>query len=216
MKIIIIGCGRVGSGLAKTLSLQGHSVSVVDSDPAMFELLGPTFKGETIVGIGFDRDVLARAGIERADALAAVTRSDELNLVSARMASQIFHVPKVVARVYDPRKADIYQRLGLQTIAPVTWGVTRIAELLSFSPLDAHQSVGGGQVELIDVDVPPLLVGRAVHHITIPGEVQVVAVTHAGRTFLPTLGTVFQDGDILHLAVLAVAVDRVKELLALP
>jgi trk system potassium uptake protein TrkA len=215
MKIIIIGCGRVGSGLAKTMTLQGHVVSVVDADAQTFERLGPTFTGQTIAGIGFDRDVLIKAGIERADAFAAVSQSDELNLVSARMASQIFHVPKVVARVYDPRKADIYQRLGLQTIAPVTWGVTRIAELLSFSPFGSHQSLGAGQVDLVDVDVPPLLVGRAVHHIAIPGEVQVVAVTRGGRTFLPSLGTVLQEGDMLHLAVLGVAMDRVKSLLAL-
>src|SRR4030042_1184683 len=108
MRIIIIGCGRMGSGLAQTLSLRGHAVTVVDRDPQAFERLGPAFKGKTLTGIGFDRDVLLRAGIERADGLAAVTFSDEANVVAARLASNIFHVPRVVARLYDPRKAEIY------------------------------------------------------------------------------------------------------------
>jgi trk system potassium uptake protein TrkA len=107
MKVIIIGCGRVGAGLAKNLSIQGIDVSVIDSDPKAFELLGPTFKGKTFVGIGFDQKVLKDAGIERADALAAVTASDEVNLVAARMAKMVFKVPRVSARVYEPQKAKI-------------------------------------------------------------------------------------------------------------
>jgi trk system potassium uptake protein TrkA len=119
MKVIIIGCGRVGAGLAKNLSLQGIDVSIIDKDPKAFEALGKTFKGKTFVGIGFDEKLLKEAGIEKADALAAVTASDEANLVAARAAKVAFKVPRVAARVYEPNKAKIYRRLGIQTISPL-------------------------------------------------------------------------------------------------
>lgn len=215
MKIIIIGCGRMGAGLAQTLNLRGHSVTVVDKDPVAFERLGPAFKGQTVVGIGFDRDVLLRAGIERADGLAAVMSSDEANVVAARLASQVFHVPRVVARLYDTRKAEIYRRLGLQTIAPITWGIHQIADLLCYSPLDTVLSLGSGEVDLVKTEIPPLLVGRTVNELTVPGEIQVVAISRGGTTFLPTLGTVFQNGDLVHLVVLAASADRLRALLGL-
>lgn len=215
MKIMIIGCGRMGAGLAQTLNLRGHGVTVVDKDPIAFERLGPAFKGQTVVGVGFDRDVLLRAGIERADGLAAVMSSDEANAVAARLASQVFRVPRVVARLYDPHKAEIYRRLGLQTISPITWGVHQIADLLCYSPLDTVLSLGSGEVDLMEAEIPPLLVGRTVNELTVPDEIQVVAINRGGKTFLPTLGTVFQEGDMLYLAVLAASTDRLKALLGL-
>jgi trk system potassium uptake protein TrkA len=215
MKIIVIGCGRMGSGLAQALNLRGHAVTVVDNDPTAFERLGPAFKGRTVAGVGFDRDVLLQAGIERADGLAAVTSSDEANVVAARLASQVFRVPRVVARLYDPSKAEIYRRLGLQTIAPVAWGVQQIADLLCFSPLETVLSLGAGGVDIVQAEVPPLLFGRTVSELTVPDEIQVVAVSRGGTTFLPTLGTVFQEGDLVHLAVLAASTDRLMALLAL-
>jgi trk system potassium uptake protein TrkA len=214
MKIIIIGCGRMGSGLAQALTLRGHTITVVDTDPAAFERLGPAFKGRTVVGIGFDRDVLIQAGIERADGLAALTESDEANAVAARMASQIFRVPRVVARLYDPRKAEIYRRLGLRTIAPVTWAVNRMADQLCFTEMERVVTLGS-EVDIMDVEVPALLVGRTVNELTSPGEIQVVAVSRGGKTFLPTFGTVFQEGDLVHLAVLSSSVDRLRSLLAM-
>ena len=215
MKIIVIGCGRVGSGLAQTLSLRGHAVSVVDTDPRAFERLGPAFKGLTVAGVGFDRTALLQAGIKRADGLAAVTGSDEVNVVTARLANQFFRVPRVVARLYDPRKAEIYRRLGLQTITPVTWGINRIAELLSFFPLATTASLGNGEIDLVEAEVPPLLVGRLVSEVTIPGEVHVVAISRGGKTFLPPQATALQPGDWLHLALLAASADRLKASLAL-
>jgi len=215
MRFIIVGCGRMGAGLARTLNMQGHSITTVDKEPAAFERLGPSFKGQTIIGVGFDREVLLRAGIQRADGLAAVTASDEANAVIGRVAQQVFHVPRVVARLYDPRQAEIYQRLGLQTIAPVAWGIHRIAELLCYSQLDTVHSVGTGGVELADTTVPPLLVGRMVKELSLPGEVQVVGITRGSETFLPTLGTVFQDADMLHLAMAATSSGRVRSLLGL-
>jgi len=215
MKIIVVGCGRMGSGLARRLTLQGHTVTVVDNDPQAFERLGAQFKGQTVVGVGFDRDILLKAGIERADGLAAVTPSDEANLVAARLAGQIFRVPKVVARVYDPEKAEVYRRLGLQTIAPVSWGIDRVAELFTYTTHGTVATLGAGQVDIVEAEVTPLLVGRTVNDVTIPGEVHVIAISRGGKTFLPTLGAAFRDGDTLHLAVLAASADRLKSLLAL-
>jgi trk system potassium uptake protein TrkA len=205
----------MGAGLAQTLNLNGHSVTVVDKDPVAFERLGPAFRGQTVVGVGFDRDVLLQAGIERADGLAAVTDSDEANVVAARLASQVFRVPRVVARLYDTRQAEIYRRLGLQTIAPVTWGIHQIADLLCYSPLDTVLSLGSGEVDVVKTEIPPLLAGRTVDELTVPGEIQVVAISRGGTTFLPTLGTVFQNGDLVHLVVLAASADRLRALLGL-
>ncbi len=215
MKIIVIGCGRMGAALARTLILREHSVTVIDRDPDAFARLGPAFKGRMVTGVGFDRDVLVEAGIQKCDGLAAVTASDEANAVAGRVASQMFRVPRVVARLYDPGKAEIYRRLGLQTISPVTWGVNRIADLLCYSQFDAVSTLGAGQVDMVDVEAPQLLIGKTVKDITVINEVQVVAVTRGGKTFIPTLGTVFQYGDLLHLAVVATSIDRVKSLLGL-
>src|SRR5512139_1443336 len=123
MRLLIIGCGRLGAGLGQFLATNGHVVAIVDKDPLALEKLGGKFKGQRVAGIGFDRKVLVSAGIERADGLAAVTASDEANVVAARIARDIFHVPRVVARLYDVRQAEIYKRLGLQTIAPTNWGI---------------------------------------------------------------------------------------------
>lgn len=215
MRIIIIGCGRMGAGLAQALSQRDHTVTLVDRDPAAFERLGPGFAGRTIAGVGFDRAALLEAGIERADGLAAVTASDEVNVVAARLARLKFRTPRVVARLYDPRKAEIYRRLGVQTISTTAWGIHRIAELLAYSPLDAIASLGNGAVDIVEVAAPPLLVGRTVSDVTIPGEVQIVAISRGGATFLPTQGARFQDGDLIHLSILAASAERLKQLLGL-
>jgi trk system potassium uptake protein TrkA len=215
MLTIIVGCGRMGSGLAHQLNLQGHTVNIIDIDPVAFERLGASFKGQTILGVGFDRDVLVKAGIEKADALAALTPSDEANVVTARVASLVYHVPRVVARLYDPLKAEIYKRLGLNTIAPVSWGINRIADLLNYSLLNTVMSLGTGEVDVVELEVPALLVGRTVRDYNVPSETTIVAISRGGRTFLPTTGTVFLGGDILHLVVLAASAERVKSLLGL-
>ena len=213
MKIIVIGCGGVGAGLAQTLSQRTHQVTVVDINPDAFERLGSSFKGRTILGIGFDRDVLIQAGVERADGLATVTNSDETNVVAAQVARQIFHVPRVVARLYDVRQAEIYKRLGIQTIAPTGWGINRIADLLLYSPLETVFSLGSGEVELVEIEVPRLLVGKEVRELILAGEIHIVSITRANKTFLPTLGTIFRKEDLLHLAVLTTSINRLKELL---
>jgi trk system potassium uptake protein TrkA len=215
MRIIIIGCGRMGAGLALTMSQRGHAVAVVDKDPTNFERLGPSFKGEVIEGVGLDRKVLLAAGIERADGLAAVTASDDVNVVIGRVASQVFRVPRVVARLYDPRKANIYGRLGLHTISPTIWGINQAAEVLCYSPLDAILNLGSGEVNIVTTEIPPLLVGQTVSELTVRGESHVVAISRGGRVFLPTLGTEFSWGDIVYLVVLATSTDRLRTLLGL-
>ncbi len=215
MKIIIVGCGRNGSGLAQALSKAGHAVTVIDSDPAALLKLGPEFKGKTIEGVGFDQEVLMKAKIDRTDALAAFTSSDESNAVIARIAREIYHVPKVVARLYDREKAEIYRHLGIQTLSSTTWGIKRAADLLTHTPLDAVFSFGSGDVELVKIEVPSLIAGRRVNDLTVLGEIHVVAIERANKTILPTAGTVFQRRDTLYIAAAISSGGQLKKLLGL-
>ncbi len=215
MRVIIMGCGRVGSQLARLMSDEGHDVAVIDYDAAALDQLGPQFKGRRIRGVGFDRAVLLGAGIEAADGFAATSSSDNANAVAARIARTIFHVPRVVARLFDPERAEVYQRLGLVTISSTQWGAERIRELLTHAQLDTVRAFGTGEVQMLDVEIPPHLVGRAVRDLSVPGEVHVVAITREGRAILPLSGAQFRLGDMVHIAVLAEAMDRVERLLGL-
>jgi trk system potassium uptake protein TrkA len=213
MKSMIIGCGRVGAGLAQRLRQRGQVVIVVDQEATAFECLGPHFTGQTVLGTGLDRDVLLQAGIERVDGLAAVTGSDDTNVVLARLARQVFRVPRVVARLHDPRHAEVYRQLGIQTITPLTWGIQRLSEILCYTHLNTTLSLGSGEVDLVEVELPHLLAGRTVNELTLLGEIQVAAISREGRTFLPTLGTVFREGDRVHLLVLGSSAARLTALL---
>lgn len=215
MKVIIMGCGRVGEQLARLMTDEGHEVVVIDYDSAALDRLGPEFKGRTVKGIGFDRDVLLEAGIEDADAFAAASSSDNANIIAARIARNVFSVPRVVARLYDPRRAEIYQRLGLMTISSTIWGAERIRELLAQSELDPVMSFGNGEVALMSIEVPPQLVGRMVRNLIVSGELFVAAITRKGRAFIPISGTEFQEGDMLHMIVLSSAMDRFKMLVGM-
>jgi len=213
MRVIIIGCGRVGEQLARLLVDEGHQVAVIDQDVRALERLGPGFKGQRIAGIGFDRDVLVHAGIENADAFAAASSSDNVNIVAARIAHNIFHVPRVVARLFDPQRAEIYRRLGMLTISSTTWGAERLRELLTSAELDPLISFGSGEVSLVNIDVPPNLVGRMVKDLTIPTEIAVVSITRQGAAFIPTMGSQFKEGDVIQVAILATALERFKTLI---
>ena len=215
MKTIIIGCGRIGSGLALKLNQSAHDITVIDQDPLTFKHLGAGFKGKTIAGVGFDREVLLAAGIERADSLAAVTSNDEANALTARIASQIFGVPRVVSALHEPRKAEIYRRLGLQVFDPMSWGVNRVADLLSFAPVNVAMSIGNGDVDIMEIEIPALLVGRRVGELTIPGEVSVVSISRGNRSLIPVINTVFENRDLVHLAVATASGERLKSLLGL-
>ncbi len=213
MKVIIMGCGRVGEQVARLMSAEGHDVAVIDYVAEALARLGPDFKGRRIKGVGFDRQALIEAGIETADAFAATSSSDNANIVAARVARNVFRVPRVVARLFDPRRAEIYQRLGLVTISSTTWGAHRIHELLTASGIDCVMSFGAGEVKLIQIEVTPQLDRRMAKHITIPGEVSVVAIIRNGQAIFPTLGTEFKQGDTLYLSVQAAAMERLESLL---
>ncbi len=213
MEVIVMGCGRVGGQLSWLLTEQGHQVAVIDYDPGALERLGPKFPGKRVRGIGFDRAVLLEAGIEHAGGFAATSSSDNANIVAARVARLIFKVPKVVARLYDPRRAEIYGRLGLLTISSTTWGAARISDLLTHSDLNPSLSFGSGEISLLNIELPHQLAGVQVKYLSIPGEIQVAAITRRGNAFIPLGGTELQAGDILHLSVLASAVDRLQDLL---
>jgi trk system potassium uptake protein TrkA len=215
MRVIIMGCGRVGEQLAQLMAEDGHEVAVIDYDAAALARLGPDFKGRRVKGVGFDREVLLRAGIEDADGFAAMSSSDNANVVAARIARTIFHVPRVVARLFEPERAEVYRRLGLVTISSTTWGAERTRELLTHASLDAVRSFGAGEVTMLEIEVPPRLVGHAVRDLSVPGEVSVIAITRDGRALLPLMGTVFRSGDVVHLAVLSDAMARVERLLDL-
>lgn len=213
MKTIIMGYGRIGSQVGKLLTEQQHDVTIIDHDADADGRLGPNFRGRIIRGLGFDQNVLIQAGIQEAEAFIAASHSDNANIVSARIARNIFHVPRVVARLFDPIRAEIYQRLGLITISPNNWGAERIIQLLTHSELDVWDSFGRGEVSLVHLDTPPQLIGRTVNQLNVPGELLVASITRNEQAFIPTTGTVFQDGDMLNLVVLSSAMQRLEAML---
>ncbi len=216
MRFVIVGCGRVGARLGSQLSLSGHDVAIIDRDPAAFQRLNPNFRGQTIEGVGFDRGVLIRAGIERADGFASVTNGDNTNIVSARIARQVFRVPMVVTRIYDPRRAEIYRRLGIQTISPTDWGASRIADLLLHPGLTTQLMMGHGEVSLVEHIAGEHVAGHRVEEINAPGEFVVVALVRDGRAGLATPGTRVRVGDTLYIAVESLSMGHLEEMLRLP
>jgi trk system potassium uptake protein TrkA len=215
MKAIVMGCGRLGEQVCRLLAEGGNEVSVIDYNPEALARLEPEVNVQKVKGIGFDRDILIEAGIREADAFVATSASDNANIVAARIARNIFYVPKVLARLYNPRRAEIYRRLGLITISSTGWAAERIRELLLHSELDSVMAFGKGDVAVINIEAPPHLYSRAVKHISIPGEIVVVAITRQGQAFIPALGSEIEKGDTLHLAVLATSMDRLEALLGL-
>lgn len=215
MRIIVMGCGRVGSQVSLVLSSHGHDVTVIDHDNNAENRLGPNFKGKLLKGLGFDQNVLMEAGIDKCEAFAAVSASDNANIVAARIARNIFKVPRVIARLYDPRRAEIYQRLGLMTISTTTWGAERIFELITHSDLDVLYTFGRGEVSIVSHEVSSLLVGRSPKDITIPGEINLISITRDDKAFIPSGGTTFREGDIVHLAILSTSMPRLEEMFGL-
>ncbi len=215
MQILIMGCGRVGSQLANLLSMDGHKVSIVDLDPKSFDKLGESFKGEKIVGFGYDREVLIKAGIENADAFASVTPGDNRNIIGALIAKREFKVPIVVARIYDPVRANVYNKLGITTISPTKWGANKIRELICHSDINTQLSLGNGEVEIIEVEVTHGISGHRSDRINVPGEIMVVSITRLGRAFVPVVGTVMSEGDLLHIAVASTAIPQLKRILGI-
>ncbi|HEU4421321.1 MAG TPA: TrkA family potassium uptake protein [Pilimelia sp.] len=213
MRVIIIGCGRVGSALATQLSLEGHDVRLVDRDPKARRLLPKTFTGQFLVGNGYSRTVLHAAGIDEADAFIAVTSGDNTNIVAARTAKEVYRVPAVIARIYDPRRAEIYRDLGIPTVASVRWTVGRIYQMLLHRHLTPEQTYGNGETLLVRSPVPDYLKGRPLADLEIDGEVRLVEVTRGGRSFLPIATTTAEPDDLVTFAVAAAALGRLRHIL---
>lgn len=212
MHVVIMGCGRAGARLARRLEREGHSVAVIDKKATAFHLLGLDFKGTTVTGIGFDPNVLISAGVERADAFIAVSSGDNSNIVSSIVAKDVFQVPKVITRIYDPRRAQIYRRMGIPTVAPVTWGINKIMDLLFLQRSHSRDTFGNGEVELMELRVPEMLAGRMIREFEVPGEVHVASIERLGKAFMPVAGTKFEQDDIVNVIVLRESMDKYKKM----
>jgi trk system potassium uptake protein TrkA len=215
MKIIIMGCGRVGLQVSHLLIRQGHEVTVIDHDANALARLGADFKGKVVRGVGFDRNILLEAGVETAEGFVAASSSDNANIVAARTARTIFHVPRVVARLYDPVRAEVYQRLGLTTISSTSWGAEKIVEVVTHTDLDVLQVFSDSGTSMVRIESPARLIGHRVSQLNIPGELSVTAITRDSHTFIPVSGTEFQDGDVIYLAVIPSAMERLEGLLGI-
>jgi len=213
MKVIVMGCGKVGEQLSLMLDKEGHEVVVIDSDVSNLARLTENFSGIKIHGVGFDRDILYQAGIQHAEAFAATSPSDNANIIAARIARSIYRVPRVVARLNEPRRAEIYRRLGLATFSMSTWSAERIKELLTHTGMDALYSFGRGEVSMVSIEINTHLEGHAIKDLIIPGEIQASVVTRQGEAFIPSSSTVLRNGDIVHLSVLSEAMGRLEALI---
>jgi trk system potassium uptake protein len=209
--VVIMGCGRVGSTLAHGLEARGHSVSVIDADPDAFRRLGPDFAGATVTGVGFDREVLIRANIERADAFAAVSSGDNSNIISARLARETFGVPRVVARIYDQKRAEVYERLGIPTVATVRWTADRM--LRHLIP-EGNVDVWRDPTNVVSIMEVPLHQNWITHKVAALEEAsgaRVAYVMRFGLATLPTPSTVLQDGDQVFMLVTDELVEQVTK-----
>jgi trk system potassium uptake protein TrkA len=213
--VIVVGCGRVGSELASDLVADGHTVAVVDKNPSAFRRLPAGFE-RTVTGIGFDRDTLVEAGVEEAGAFAAVTSGDNSNIMSVRVAREVFGIDNVVARIYDPRRALIYQRLGINTVATVTWTTQQVLRRLMPERSATDWTHPTGMVALVERALPGVWAGRPLSAIEDPDRIRIVAVGRGGEARLPSPSLIGQEGDILHVAVAveASAADVLDERLA--
>lgn len=200
MNVIVVGCGRVGSELAYRLFVNGHRVCVIDRSQEAFKDLPPDFRGRTLEGDVLSEAVMHRAGIDTADALAAVTNSDSLNGVIGRVASVVYHVPRVAVRNYDPRWRELIESFGLQVVSSSSWGAQRMEELLEGGSVHPLISAGNGEVEICDLTLPVTWDGKTVQDLAAVGSCIVAAITRAGRGILPAPDMRLQTGDIVHIS----------------
>jgi trk system potassium uptake protein TrkA len=210
MYVIIVGCGRVGSELAKLLSTEGHDVVIIDKNPASFERLGGTFNGLTLVGNGYDLALLKQAGIEKADAFCALTNGDNTNLVSAQVAKKIFKVPKVIARIYDPQRAHIYTALGLDIIS----GTILFAAMLRDKIIESRFSsylIETKELGVLEIEVKNNLVGKTIQEINLPSEFLVVAIRRLEGIIIPEPNTTLKIKDVLMAVVKVASLGKIKE-----
>jgi trk system potassium uptake protein TrkA len=209
--VVIVGCGRVGSELAVNLERLGHSVAVIDKDPNAYRRWGDLFAARKIVGFGFDRDALIEAGIEEAGGFAAVTSGDNSNILSARIARENFGIERVVARIKDSRRAEIYQRLGIPTVAMISWTTDQVMRRLLPTDEQPHSWLDpSGKVCLIDLPIPAVWSGKKLAPLSEPGLFWLVAITRLGNAQVTRPDAIGQDGDILHFAADVSALDELR------
>src|SRR4051812_27221205 len=208
--VVVVGCGRVGSELAAELELQGHTVAVIDKNRNAFRRLPERFTGRAVLGFGFDRDHLTQAGVNEAGALAAVTSGDNSNVLTARIARETFQIPNVVARIYDPRRAVIYQRLGIPTVATVTWTTDQVMRRLFPETSVTEWTDATGEVSLIERSLPDSWAGRSLNRLNDANRFRLVVVTRGGDASLEASDLVGQEGDVLLLAVRAGAMEELE------
>ncbi len=213
MHVVIMGCGRVGAAVTVQLAKAGHSVAIIDKRPEAFDRLPPGFEAKKVVGFGFDREVLEEAGIKEAGAFVAVSSGDNSNIVSARVAREHYHVPKVVARIFDPRRAEIYERLNIPTVASVRWSAQQIQYLIFHGREEMKESFAGGSLLHVQREVPDYLIGKPITSFNEEGAIEVVAVDRGGAGFIPTSPSTFQQGDVAHFVVARDSIDRLDVLL---
>jgi trk system potassium uptake protein TrkA len=198
--VVIMGCGRVGSQLARSLEGLGHDVAVIDRDAGAFRRLPVEFSGRRVNGVGFDRDTLVEAGIEQAQAFAAVSNGDNSNIISARVARETFGVENVVARIYDARRAEVYEKLGIPTVATVRWTADQVLRRLLPQGLLSQYRDPSGRVILAEVAVAPEWIGSRLSALEEAAGVRAVFLTRLGVAQLPGPATVIQEGDLVHVA----------------
>ena len=216
MHIVIMGCGRVGSSLARGLERRGHSVAIIDQVPDAFRRLGPQFQGKTIKGIGFDRDVLAEAGIERAYGFAAVSSGDNSNILAARVVRETFGLDNVVARIYDQGRAQVYERLGIPSVASVRWTTDQVMRRLVPSDTEPQWRDPSASVKLVDVHVDPGWVGYRIAKMEERGDCKIPFLRRFGAGIVPGRDTVFQDGDVVYAAIANEQTAPIEELFGQP
>jgi trk system potassium uptake protein TrkA len=214
--IVVMGCGRVGSSVARNLERIGHDVSIIDMKADAFRRLGPDFRGEQVKGVGFDRATLSKAGVERAGAFAAVSSGDNSNIIAARVARETFGVPHVVARIYDPKRAEVYERLGIPTVATVPWTAHRLLSVLLGDKHVEDWRDPSGAVALVQVGVSEGWIGRRVTEFEAATGARVAFLTRFGKGMLPTASTVVQDGDLVHALLTDDIADAVEEIAGRP
>jgi trk system potassium uptake protein TrkA len=215
MKVIVVGCGRVGSELAYRLFQKGHEVSVIDHAATAFNSLPPDFRGHPVEGEPLHQDVLHRAGIEEAQGLAAVTSSDSLNMVVAHVARTVYQVPHVVARNYDPYWRGLHEAFGLQVVSSPVWGAQRVEELLYQEEIQAVFSAGNGEVEIYELAVPEAWQGRTLQDLLPAGPCIPVALTRAGRAQLPSGEAVLEKDDVIHVSATLEGIESLRQRLSL-
>lgn len=212
MHAVIVGCGRVGAELAQVLESRGYTVSIIDKDIHAFEQrILPGFAGKRLVGVGFDQEILEEAGIRDAQIFASVTRGDNTNIVSARIAKEYYNVPNVAALIYDPRRAQMYERLGIPTVATVAWATDQILARVIPSAKSVEWTIGSGEVVVIGVPAPDAFIGKPIEEVRDPGKARVLALTRFGTTLIPDLKTILQEGDFIHLGVQRTALREMEE-----